>query len=790
MNEAETRTHYILSALQQAGWSVVRGSRIREAYPIAPGRLIGNRKRSKALEADYVLQYQGRNLAVIEAKKNDLYYTDGVGQAKNYAKLLQVRVCYSTNGKQIYFIDRDTGDETDVNTYPSPDELWAMTYAKVNRWRDKFLAVAYEDKGGSWEPRYYQDNAINQAINAIANNKTRILLTLATGTGKTAIAFQIVWCLFQCKWTLQKDGKRTPRILFLTDRNILANQAFNTFSAFEEEALIRITPKSIHKKGKVPTNGSVFFTIFQSFMTEDKQGFRFGQYPQDFFDFIIIDECHRGGANEESRWRGIMDYFAPAVQLGLTATPKREINADTYHYFGEPVYIYSLKEGINDGFLTPFRVKQVSSNIDDYIYNDDDVIIEGEIDKSKTYTEKEMNRSIVIKEREASRIKGLLSKINQNDKTLVFCRTQKHALLIRDLINQHKSNKSPDYCHRVTADEGAIGEQHLRSFQDNEKTLPTILTTSHKLSTGVDAPEIKNIVLLRPVNSMVEFKQIIGRGTRLFAGKDYFTIYDFVGAYQHFNDPEWDGEPNPNICDKCGLSPCACGDLETSGVCRTCQQSPCICDRSGNICQTCGFDLCRCHKDPPVMIDVQLSNKTIRQITINTETSFLDNEGQLITAKEFLNKLFNDLPNFFQNEAELRKIWSQPNTRKKLREELSQLGYNSTHLQNLQTMIRANDSDLFDVLSYIAFNKVPLQRKIRSNKAALHLDNYDTQQQAFLNFVLKQYVNNGVDELDEKKLPNLLELKYHGIADAKNTLGENRIIRDMFIDFQQYLYVA
>ena len=250
----------------------------------------------------------------------------------------------------------------------------------------------------------------------------------------------------------------------------------------------------------------------------------FGQYPADFFDFIVIDECHRGGANDESSWRDILEYFAPAVQLGLTATPKRKDNVDTYAYFGEPVYTYSLKQGINDGFLTPFKVKQIATTLDDYVYTPDDQLIEGEAETGKRYTEKDFNRIIEIKEREAYRVRLFMDLIDQREKTLVFCATQLHAMAVRDLINQMKTSKEPNYCVRVTADDGAIGETDLRTFQDNEKTIPTILTTSQKLSTGVDARNVRNIVLMRPVNSMIEFKQIIGRGTRLYDGKDYFTI--------------------------------------------------------------------------------------------------------------------------------------------------------------------------------------------------------------------------------------------------------------------------
>src|SRR5208282_841677 len=550
MNEAETRAEHIDPALKAAGWGVVEGSRIRREYPISPGRIEGHGKRGKPLTADYVLEYRNTKLAVVEAKAWDEEVSEGVAQAKNYAGKLAIRYTYSTNGKGIYGIDMETGKEwDDITQYPTPDELWKMTFAKADVWRDRFTAVPFEDKGGYFQPRYYQDIAIERVLQAIAANQQRILLTLATGTGKTFIAFQIAWKLFHARWNLSREATRRPRILFLADRNILANQAYNAFSAFPEDALVRIAPDDIKKKGKVPKNGSLFFTIFQTFMSgppkDGKPSPYFGEYPPDFSDFIVIDQCHRGGANDEGTWRGIMDYFAPAVQLGLTATPKRQENADTYAYFGEPVYIYSLKEGINDGFLTPFRVKQIATTLDEYVYTPDDKVVEGEVESGKRYTENDFNKIIEIKEREAHRVKLFMDQINQSEKTLVFCATQDHALAVRDLINQTKTSSDPNYCQRVTANDGELGNQHLRDFQDNEKTIPTILTTSQKLSTGVDARNVRNIVLMRPVNSMIEFKQIIGRGTRLYDGKDHFTIYDFVKAYEHFNDPEWDGEIEP-----------------------------------------------------------------------------------------------------------------------------------------------------------------------------------------------------------------------------------------------------
>jgi type I restriction enzyme R subunit len=547
MNEAETRADHIDPALKAAGWGVVDGSRILREHGITLGRLQGGGKRAKGDIADYVLVYRNTKLGVVEAKAWDKPYTEGVGQAKSYANKLAVRFTYATNGQQIYGVDMTTGTEGDVAAYPSPDELWALTFAQADpggaAWRDRFAAIPFEDKGGTWQGRYYQDVAITRVLEAIAAGRDRVLLTLATGTGKTFIAFQLAWKLFQSRWNLSGQPTRRPRVLFLADRNILADQAYNAFSAFPDDALVRIDPADIRKKGRVPKNGNIFFTIFQTFMSGPGGAPYFGEYPSDFFDLIVVDECHRGGANDEGNWRKILDYFAPAVQLGLTATPKRKTNADTYTYFGEPVYQYSLKDGINDGFLTPFKVKQIATTIDDYTHTPDDAVVAGEVVAGKRYVENDFNKIIIIPEREAYRVKLFMGMINQREKTLVFCATQPHALMVRDLINQTKTGTDPLYCVRVTADDKALGDQHLRDFQDNEKTIPTILTTSQKLSTGVDARNVRNIVLMRPVGSMIEFKQIIGRGTRLYDGKDHFTIYDFVKAHHHFSDPEWDGEP-------------------------------------------------------------------------------------------------------------------------------------------------------------------------------------------------------------------------------------------------------
>lgn len=902
MNEAETRAELIDPKLKACGWGVVEGSKVLREYNITAGKIQTGGGRGKREIADYVLVYKGIKLAVVEAKSDELEVGEGVMQAKKYAEKLKLETTYSTNGKAIYQICMKTGEEGLVTDFLSPEELWNKTFSIENgkltienEWREKFVNVPFEDKSGSWQLRYYQEIAVQRTVEAIAQGKERILLTLATGTGKTAIAFQIAWKLFQTRWTVRQahrpnEPARRPRILFLADRNILADQAYNSFSAFPEDALVRIKPNEIKKSGKVPTNGSIFFTIFQTFMsgpstssgtiqTDEKIDFEeinvndiangfmyilqcndgsfytgstidlarrieqhkngegaeytklhspvklvyyetfervdlaferekqvqkwsrakknaliksdfellkklsksksegepkvgelaepyFGEYSADYFDFIIIDECHRGGANDESNWRGILEYFSPAVQLGLTATPKRKDNVDTYKYFGEPVYIYSLKEGINDGFLTPFKVKRIKTTLDDYRYTSDDTIVEGEIEEGKLYEEKDFNRIIEIVEREAKRVSIFLDEANQNEKAIIFCANQAHAALIRDLVNQNAKSRDPFYCVRVTANDGEEGERLLREFQDNEKTIPTILTTSQKLSTGVDARNIRNIVLLRPVNSMIEFKQIVGRGTRLFDGKEFFTIYDFVDAYKHFSDPEWDGEPLEEV--------------------------------PGQINEPSGKYTPKDPKEPtdtstefaPKKVKVKLRNGKEREIQHMISTSFWSADGKPISAEEFLNNLFGELPNLFKDEEELQKLWSNPITRRTLLEKLEEAGFPKSDLVVLQSLVNMEKSDLYDVLEYV-FNGdyIAMTREARAKAAeATIFALLNDKQKEFITFVLSKYIETGVDELDQEKLPILLTNKYQSLEDAKALLGEIPDIRRLFIEFQEHLY--
>jgi type I restriction enzyme R subunit len=820
MNEAQTRFNKIDPKLRDAGWGIVPGSKIlveQSAY-IAPGRITttGNKNPKKA---DYILEYKGQKLAVIEAKSDEKDVSEGVDQAKKYADALKIRYTYSCNGDEIWFIDmgvkNSKGDyiipskEYDIDNFPSPQDLWQMTFPEENTWRDKFNLCPLNRSVGK-SPRYYQEIAINNVLAAIAKQRNRILLTMATGTGKTYTAFQICWKLTQTKWN-NRDADRAPRILFIADRNILADQAINDFDQFPEDAMCRITPKELKKNHyRVPTARNLYFTIFQTMMTSpnaqkaEEEGIELQETPQDkpyymhyernFFDFIIIDECHRGGANDESQWRRLMEYFDSAYQLGMTATPRRKDNVNTYSYFGEPVYTYSLKQGIEDGFLVPFRVEISTSNIDDYKWEEGDIVKSGEIDPEKVYAESDFyNGRIQIKERDEHRVQEFLNKIDPDEKTIIFCATQKHAMIVRDMVNKHKKRPANNYCERVTADDGENGEKILRKFQDNEKLLPTILTTSYKLSTGVDARNVRNIVLMRPINNIVEFKQIIGRGTRLFDNKFYFTIYDFCGASEHFKDPEWDGDP---FCPVCGNWPCTCnkkpkpyqlGDDEGNGSN--------VNDDGGwkqpEACPVCGNLPCTCEGPKTQLIEVKLSKR--RKLSLETswqEKIFFGDE--FITLEEYVQRLFGRIPDFFSDADDLREKWSNPETRAELLKTLDEAGFAEDKLFLLKNMLKLQKCDLLDVLEYIAYESTPIERAKRVELVKnRYVDSLLAEQKAFDNMILKYYADNGFRELSMDHLKTYINIKYGSMSDAKQSLqmtpGE---IREHYIELQRRLYSA
>ena len=769
MNESDTRLHKIDPKLKQAGWGTVEGSRITTEYTFTRGKISQSQK-AQPKRADYVLIYKGVKLAIVEAKSDELSYAEGVPQAKEYADMLGIRFTYATNGNDIYEMDRESFDEHFVNAFPSPDELWTRIYGQPNLWRDKLNEEPFYSDSVK-QPRYYQETAVRKVLEGIAKGEKRILLTLATGTGKTFIAFQIAWKLFQTRWNLKQTGTR-PRILFLADRNTLAKQAMIDFGGFKKDALVRIKPDSVAKNGSVPTNGSIFFTIFQTFMCGPDDSPYFGQYPRDFFDLVIIDECHRGGAKDESNWRGILEFFEPAVQLGLTATPRVDQNVNTYTYFTYHAYEYSLKQGIEDGFLTPFRHINMKSNIDDYIYQPDDEVLSGEVNVFKTYTEKDFYQgNIKIRERDEARVKEFLAGIGEGEKGIVFCATQAHAAEVRDMINRQVKKKG--YCERVTANDGEEGETFLEEFKDNEKTIPAILTTSQKLSTGVDARNVRHIILMRPVNSMIEYKQIVGRGTRIYDGKYFFTIWDFVEAYKKYSQPDWDGEP---VCPKCGNNPCTCGHKPHKYI---------IEDGDKGDVGT---------KEPPEepkeQLEIKLSDGRVRRIKFISDIMFWGADGKPVSAQTFIDEMFGHLPDFFSSSQNLHEIWADPDTREALLAKLELAGYGKEVLKDIRRIIDAEQSDLLDVLEYIAYATTPIERKERAERIKGYEAGLPNAQKEFVEYLMNAYIKSGVDELGKDKLKTLLSLKFGSVTEGIAALGGTPQARQTFKDFQKKLYVG
>lgn len=770
-SEADTRSNFIDPALASQNWEP---EFIRREYYFTDGRKLLGNKRGRRLFADYLLRYNNVKLALIEAKKESAHPTEGLQQVIDYAKKLNLDVVYSTNGKQIYEFQLSTGKGEFVDNFPTPQELYNRIYDKNRALKERLHKIPFLLE--RFEPRYYQEAAVNCALEAIANGKNRILLTLATGTGKTFIALQIVHKLLQAKWNIE-GLERRPRILFLADRNVLADQAINTFNHYEKD-LIKINGEEIRlRNGRVPTNAYIFFAIYQAIAEREDWGGYYKEYPKDFFDLIIIDECHRGSANEEGSWRAILDHFESAVHVGMTATPKRQDNVDTYKYFGEPVYEYSLNDGINDGFLTPYKVKRIRTNIDEYIFTDEDTVVQGEVDKD-LYEIKDFERKITLPQRTQLLAKSILKHIGQMEKTIVFCANQSHALDLRDGINTYKKVSDPDYCVRITSDEGIVGRQLLERFQDNTKDIPVILTSSKMLTTGVDARNVRNIILTAPIGSMVEFKQIIGRGTRLYEGKDFFTIIDFVGASNKFYDKDWDGIPE----DKADIS-----ESETL-IDREENQNEEAEGASDDIRDYEGMD----EPGKAEKLIVELSNGRKLKI-IDVETRYIDENGRPLTAKQFLEKLVGDLPRIYQSEEQLRKAWANPEARNELLIKLSEIGFDSEQLETIRKMIATPDTDIFDVLAHISFSTDIQTREERAKRVRndSFLSDYShSKAREFLEYVLSVYENHGIEELSRNKLNDLIRINLGTPKDAKEVFGSTQHIINAYYDLQKQIYRA
>jgi type I restriction enzyme R subunit len=761
LNEANTRKQLIDRALESVGW---KDEYLNCEYAFTDGKKTPGGGKGKQCSVDYLLQYNNTNVGLIEAKRESLPITEGLQQAQDYGSKLGVRFVYSSNGHGIFEYDMESDSGKEIDSYPTPEELYQRVQGN-NPQKEKMLKEPLIQEG-SMIPRYYQKLAVQRAIGAIADGKKRVLLTLATGTGKTFIAYQIVRKLLNLKWRV--DGKeQQPKVLFLADRNILVDQAINTFNNIERQ-IVKVDGKEIRRRnGVVPSSANVYFAIYQAITggaNNDEILEYYKQYPKDFFDIIVIDECHRGSANDEGSWRRVLEHFEDAVHLGLTATPKRVDNVDTYDYFGKPVYEYSLKEGINDGFLTPYKVKRVRTNLDEYVFKSGDNVKQGELEKQQ-YDQNEFNRTIIIPERIDKIAQNLLDLMNPMDKTIVFCVDQEHALRMRDAINRHKTVRDMDYCVRVTSDEGQRGKEKLEQFQDNDKDIPVILTSSQMLTTGVDARNVRNIVLVRNINSMVEFKQIIGRGTRIFEGKDYFTIIDYTGATNNFYDEEWDGEAEEQ-------------EQITKPIKRT---TPKVSEPNPDY-----------KKKEKVIVKLAHGRKVE---IIDIDTRYVGADGTPLNAEEFLRQLVGSLPSLYKDVEQLRTIWKNPSEREILFTELENAGFGANNLKDLKSMMNADDSDIFDVLAYLSFNTPMKTRKERVSRVNGNEQVFavysDYKAIDFLKFVLLRYEADGVEELGEDKIGDLIKLsKLGSIQDAKNVFGGLPQLKQAYYQLQENIYKA
>jgi len=785
-SETDTRINLIDPKLYDSGWS--NNFIVREYYFTDGRKLIGN-KRGKRYFVDYLLTYKNTNLAIIEAKAQNKDPLDGLQQSINYAEKLKIDFVYSTNGHKIYEHSLISGDGKFIEIFPSPSELFERKFGEIAKTKEQVITYPFHIEG-NMKPRFYQQIAVQKTIEAIADNKDRILLTLATGTGKTYIAFQIVYRLFQSKWN-RENKERRPKILFLADRNVLADQAYNTFNPLEKD-IIRLNGKEIKNRGgKVPTNANVFFAIYQSIAdnknrvveisqeeNEDDVSGYYRQYPKEFFDLVVIDECHRGSANDESSWRKILEHFDSAVHLGLTATPKRDDNGDTYKYFGDPIYEYSLKDGINDGFLTPYKVKRIQTNIDEYKFDPNDIIT-GELEENIIKLE-QFERQVIIPKRTELLAKTILENINTMDKTIVFCVNQKHANDMKVAIDKYKTIKDSNYCVRVTSDEGEIGREFLEAFQNNDKDIPTILTSSKMLTTGVDAKNVRNVVLTAPIRSMTEFKQIIGRGTRVYEGKDFFTIIDFVGATNLFYDKAWDDDP---------LSV----DIKTTSIADTQneeEKSYTSNEDTASMVNEKDDETYGTKENKPKTDKVIIDIKGKKLKVINIETTYVGDDGKPLKTNEYLELLIGILGKFYDNEEGLREIWANPKNRKELLGKLGDMNIDESQLNDLKQIFEAGESDIYDVLAHLSFNldiKTRSERAVAVENSSFIEKYHNDKAKEFIEFILERYRKDGVKELDEDKLSDLVKLSGIERNELKNSFG-NYNMRDEYFELQREIY--
>jgi len=800
MNEADTCRTYVVPKLQAAGWEAAPFSIAEQRYFTNPKgriRVVGGRiVRGKPKRADYLLRYRRDfPIAVVEAKPD--YKTPGAGlsQAKEYAEILDLKFAYATNGKGIVEFDFITGVERSVDAFPTPEELWSRLNAKdplPGPAKEKALAPYYPDPDRP--PRYYQQIAINRAVENILRGKKRLLLTMATGTGKTVVAFQICYKLWESRWNRANDPVKRPKILFLGDRNVLVDDPKDkTFTPFGDAR---------HKieNGEVVQSREMYFAIYQAIAKDETRPGLYKEYARDFFDLIIVDECHRGSARDESNWRAILDHFEPAVQIGMTATPLRKDNKATYRYFGNPIYQYSLRQGLADGFLAPYRVHRIVTSADATGWRP----TKGELDKlgreipDEEYHTPDFERRLSLRPRSEAIAKHLtefLRKTNRFDKTIVFCVDQEHADEMRQLLNNLNADLvkvHPDYVCRVTSDEGNIGKGHLGRFQELETDTPVILTTSQLLSTGVDAPMVKNVVLIRMIGTMTEFKQIIGRGTRLREdyGKYFFNILDYTGtATRHFADKEFDGDPEFLSEEEIDEN----GDTTTTTIV---DPGP---DDTGDDDDGEGEEITD-EPEPPVIVEPPVVNEdpakyyvTRGTVKIATHaTRDIGPDGKQLSVTEFRDYTGEVVRELFPDMAAFRHGWADADRRAEILAALHEKGIDpATAAEALEN----SDADPFDLLCGVAWNAPVLTRRERAARLRAARPDFFTAfgetARQILDALLSKYAEHGPAEFsipEALKVPPISDLG--NVTEITERFGGADEFRAAVAKLQELLYAA
>lgn len=786
LTEADTCRKFVVPLLQAAGWDDAPCA-INEQRTFTDGRvlLLGKgTKRGKQKRADYILRLRSDfAIAVVEAKPHYKSAADGMQQAKAYAEALGLKFAYATNGQEIIEFDFLKGAETRITAFPKPDELWNRLRQAEGPQDDsaaeKLLTPTYPDKAKPL--RYYQEIAINRAVSAILQGRKRSLLTLCTGAGKTPIAFQIAWKLWSAGWNRRGDGRK-PKILFLADRNVLVEDPMGKDFRPFEDARFQIT------KGQLSKGRDIYFAIYQAIARDEARPGLYRELPPDFFDLIIVDECHRGSARDESNWREILEYYEPAAQLGMTATPRRQDNTDTYRYFGEPLYVYSLRQGIEDGFLAPYRVHRIVTDYDAAGWRPS----KGEIDRfgrevpDEEYHTKDFERLIALRARTIAIARHLTEFLKATDryaKTIVFCVDQEHASEMRQALvnlNSDLVQKHPDYVCRVTADEGEIGAGHRAKFQDVETQTPVILTTSQLLTTGVDAPTCKNVVLARVVGSMPEFKQIIGRGTRLRPDYDkyYFNILDYTGtATAKFADPEFDGDPVAASTET----------LDANGyVIKKVEPVPAA--EQGAVDEPAGL--------PDETEDDGTSRKYYvdggHVEVVHHLVYDLDADGNKLKCRQLTEWTAEEVRTLYSTAADFRKDWLSQEKHAEVVEALEARGID---LETLADSIGRPADDPFDLVCHLAFNTPLRTRRERAERLRKQekdfFDRYTPEARAVLDALLEKYAQHGSAQF---KLPDALQVvpvnRFGNVAEIARRFGGPDHLRQAVDDLSSLLYAA